>query len=32
MIAADIVWINWQEYTGLEFFFYGVGSFLWVIA
>jgi hypothetical protein len=32
MIAADIVWINWQDYTGLEFFFYGVGSFLWVIA
>ena len=19
MIAADIVWINWQDYTGLEF-------------
>jgi hypothetical protein len=32
MIAADIVWINWKDYTGLEFFFYGVGSFLWVIA
>jgi len=32
MIAADIVWINWQDYTGLEFFFYGGGSFLWVIA
>ena len=24
MIAADIVWINWKDYTGLEFFFYGV--------
>ena len=32
MIPADIVWINWKDYTGLEFFFYGVGSFLWVIA
>ena len=32
MIAADIVWINWKDYTGLEFFFYGGGSFLWVIA
>ncbi len=32
MIAADIMWINWKEYTGLEFFFYGGGSFLWVIA
>ena len=27
-----IVWINWQEYTGLEFFFYGLGCLLWVIA
>ena len=25
-------WINWQEYTGLEFFFYGVGCLLWVVA
>ena len=31
-MIADIVWINWTDYTGLEFFFYGVGSFLWVIA
>jgi hypothetical protein len=29
---ADIVWINWEKYTGLEFFFYGLGCFLWVIA
>ncbi len=29
---SDVVWINWQEYTGLEFFFYGVGCLLWVIA
>jgi hypothetical protein len=29
---SGIVWINWQEYTGLEFFFYGMGCFLWVIA
>ena len=29
---SDVVWINWQDYTALEFFFYGVGSFLWVIA
>src|SRR4029453_16158153 len=27
-----IVWVNWQEYTGLEFFFYGVGCLLWVVA
>src|SRR6187399_10594 len=32
MLAADIVWINWKDYTGLEFAFYGGGSFLWVIA
>ena len=25
-------WINWQDYTGTEFFFYGLGCFLWVIA
>ena len=31
-MTADIVWINWKDYTGLEFFFYGGGSFLWVIA
>lgn len=31
-MSGDIVWINWQEYTGLEFFFYGLGCFLWVIA
>ena len=31
-MIADIVWINWKDYTGLEFFFYGVGSFLWVVA
>ena len=29
---ADVVWINWKDYTALEFFFYGGGSFLWVIA
>ena len=29
---TGIVWINWQEYTGLEFFFYGVGCLLWVVA
>jgi hypothetical protein len=29
---SGIVWINWQEYSGLEFFFYGVGCLLWVIA
>lgn len=29
---TSIVWINWQDYTGLEFFFYGLGCFLWVIA
>jgi hypothetical protein len=31
-MIADIVWINWQDYTGVEFFFYGAGAFLWVIA
>jgi hypothetical protein len=31
-MIADIVWINWQKYTGLELFFYGSGCFLWVIA
>lgn len=29
---SGIVWINWQEYTGLEFFFYGTGCLLWVVA
>jgi hypothetical protein len=29
---SGIVWINWQEYSGLEFFFYGVGCLLWVVA
>jgi hypothetical protein len=29
---GDIVWINWQQYTGREFFFYGMGCFLWVLA
>lgn len=29
---SGIVWINWQDYTGLEFLFYGTGCFLWVIA
>ncbi len=29
---SGIVWINWQEYTGVEFFFYGVGCLLWVVA
>lgn len=28
----DIVWINWKEYTGTEFFFYGAGCLLWVVA
>lgn len=27
-----IVWINWQDYTGTELFFYGMGCLLWVIA
>jgi hypothetical protein len=31
-MIADIVWINWKDYTGLEFFFYGAGCFLWVVA
>ena len=31
-MIAETVWINWKDYTGLEFFFYGTGSFLWVIA
>ena len=31
-MVAEIVWINWKDYTGLEFFFYGFGCFLWVIA
>ena len=31
-MLAETVWINWQDYTGLEFFFYGTGCFLWVIA
>ena len=30
-MGSGIVWINWQEYTGLEFFFYGVGCLLWVV-
>lgn len=29
---TSIVWINWQDYTGLEFFFYGLGCLLWVVA
>ena len=29
---VSIVWINWQNYTGLELFFYGLGCLLWVIA
>lgn len=29
---GDTVWINWQDYTGVEFLFYGLGCFLWVIA
>jgi hypothetical protein len=31
-MIADIVWINTREFTPLEFFFYGLGCFLWVIA
>jgi hypothetical protein len=31
-MIAETVWINWKDYTGLEFFFYGTGCFLWVIA
>jgi len=27
---VSIVWINWQDYTGLELFFYGLGCLLWV--
>jgi hypothetical protein len=27
-----IVWINWEAYTGTEFFFYGMGCLLWVFA
>jgi hypothetical protein len=27
-----VVWINLKDYTPLEFFFYGLGCFLWVIA
>jgi hypothetical protein len=27
-----IVWINWRDYTGTEFFFYGMGCLLWVMA
>ena len=29
---VSIVWINWQDYTGLELFFYGLGCLLWVVA
>ena len=29
---VSIVWINWEHYTGTEFFFYGLGCLLWVIA
>ena len=29
---SGIVWINWQDYSGLELFFYGFGCFFWVIA
>lgn len=29
---VSIVWINWQDYTGLELFFYGLGCLLWVLA
>jgi hypothetical protein len=30
-MGADIPWINWHNYTGLEFFFYGTGCRLWVV-
>jgi len=29
---VSIVWINWQDYTGLELFFYGLGCLFWVFA
>lgn len=29
---TGIVWINWQDYTATEFFFYGMGCLLWVVA
>jgi hypothetical protein len=29
---SGIVWINWQDYTATEFFFYGMGCVLWVVA
>jgi len=29
---SSIVWIQWDRYTGLELFFYGLGCLLWVIA
>jgi hypothetical protein len=31
-MSEGIVWINWKEYTGLEFLFYGAGCLLWVVA
>jgi len=31
-MIADIVWINTKDYTWTEFFFYGSGAFMWVIA
>ena len=31
-MIADIVWINTKDYTWTEFFFYGAGAFMWVIA
>jgi hypothetical protein len=31
-MVAEIMWINWRDYTGLELLFYGLGCFLWVIA
>ena len=31
-MIADVVWINWDKYTGLELSFYGLGCLLWVIA
>jgi hypothetical protein len=32
MRMNEIVWINWKDYTGAEFFFYGMGCLLWVVA
>ena len=30
-MGSGIVWINWEEYTGLQMAFYGVGCALWVV-